>query len=289
MNAMTVQSVPLISEPVEKRYLTMGLCALVTGGSRGIGKGIAIVLAHEGYDLAITYATALDEARETAEKIRLAGRRCFIYQASLEQADVPAAIVQSAIKDLGHIDLLVNNAGLTRRGPLRTVTVEQLDFIYQLNWRAPLLCAQAAANHMIENNIRGNIINIASTRGIRAYPDDHYYGGMKAALIRSSESMALELSRYGIRVNVVAPGATMVRGDISREKAGKVSWAGKVPLGRFGTPEEVGHLVAYLASEHAAYITGAVVKIDGGLILPGMPEDASPEAGYGWAGPIKDA
>jgi len=266
----------------------MERCALVTGGSRGIGKGIALVLAREGYDLAITYATAADEDRETAELVRKAGRRCFVYQASLEEAAVSSAIVQAAINDLGHLDLLVNNAGLTRRGSLRTVTVEQLDLIYQLNWRAPLLCAQAAANHMIANNIRGSIINIASTRGIRAYPDDHYYGGMKAALIRASESMALELSRYGIRVNVIAPGATLVRGDTSREQAGKVGWSAKVPLGRYGTPEEVGHLAAYLASEQAGYITGAVVKIDGGLILPGMPEDPSPEAGYGWAGPMKE-
>jgi NAD(P)-dependent dehydrogenase (short-subunit alcohol dehydrogenase family) len=258
---------------------------LVTGGGRGIGRGIALVLAGNGYDVAITYATAESEALETSDKVRAAGRRCLVYQASLEHDDVPAAVVRSACADLGQINLLVNNAGLTRRGSLLTATVEQLDFIYRLNWRAPMLCAQAAARHMIDRNIRGSIINIASTRGIRAYADDHYYGGMKAALIRSSESLALELSQYGIRVNVIAPGATMIRGEISREVAGTVSWAGKVPLGRFGTPEEVGHLVAFLASDQAAYITGEVVKIDGGLILPGMPEDASPEAGYGWGRP----
>ena len=261
----------------------MRRCALVTGGSRGIGRGIVLALAAEGSDVFLTYANAADEAADTAELARAHGGACHVCQASLEETEAAGEVVARAVRDLGHLDLLVNNAGLTRLAFLPDVTTEQLDFIYRLNWRAPLLCAQAASAQMIRQGIRGSIINIASTRGIRAYANDHFYGAMKAALIRTSESLALELSRHGIRVNVIAPGATMIRGEITREKAAEVSWAGKVPLGRFGTPEEVGQLAVFLASDKAAYITGAVVKIDGGLILPGMPEDASPEAGYGWA------
>ncbi len=258
-------------------------CALVTGGSRGIGRGIVLALAAEGYDLALTYATAAEEAEETAEQARSFGGACFVHQASLEKKEVAETVVDEAVRDLGRLDLLVNNAGVTRFAYLEDVTADQLDFIYHLNWRAPLLCAQAAAGHMIRQETRGSIINIASTRGIRAYANDHFYGAMKAALIRTSESLALDLSRHGIRVNVIAPGATMIRGEVTKEAAATVSWASKVPLGRFGTPSEVGQLAVYLASDQATYITGAVVKIDGGLILPGMPEDASPESGYGWA------
>ncbi len=258
-------------------------CALVTGASRGIGRGIATVLAAAGYDLAITYASEAAEAAETARLVQQTGGRCLVYQAELQDPAVPEQVAGQAAGDLGRIDLLVNNAGLTRHSLVRTITTGQMDLIYNLNWKAPILCAKSVANHMVDRGIQGSIINIASTRGIRAYPDDLLYGGMKAALIRASESMALELSEYGIRVNVIAPGATMVRGRISRAEAAKVSWAGKIPLGRFGTPEEVGQAVAFLASDQAAYITGAVLRIDGGLILPGMPEDDSPESGYGWA------
>ncbi|MCK9252745.1 MAG: SDR family oxidoreductase [Clostridiales bacterium] len=262
-------------------------CALVTGGSRGIGRGIAVVLARSGYDLAITYASAEEEAVQTAAQVQESGGRCFVYQAALENDGVPETVASQAIADLGRLDLMVNNAGLTRLATLGKLDSGLMDFVYRLNWRAPMLCAQAAARHMIDRQIQGSIVNIASTRGIRAYGNDHLYGAMKAALIRSSESLALELSAYGIRVNVIAPGATMVRGEINRETAAQIGWAHKIPLGRYGTPEEVGHAVAYLASDQAAYITGAVLKMDGGLILPGMPEDPSPEAGYGWARPKK--
>ena len=262
-------------------------CALVTGGSRGIGRGIAVVLARSGYDLAITYASAEEEAVQTAAQVQESGGRCFVYQAALENDGVPETVASQAIAALGRLDLMVNNAGLTRLATLDKLDSGLMDFVYRLNWRAPMLCAQAAARHMIDRQIQGSIVNIASTRGIRAYGNDHLYGAMKAALIRSSESLALELSAYGIRVNVIAPGATMVRGEINRETAAQIGWAHKIPLGRYGTPEEVGHAVAYLASDQAAYITGAVLKMDGGLILPGMPEDPSPEAGYGWARPKK--
>ena len=134
---------------------------------------------------------------------------------------------------------------------------------------------------MVEKNIEGSIINIASTRGFRSYPEDAVYGGLKAALIRSTESMALDLSRYGIRVNCIAPGATRVRGSFEHEDL-EVGIGPKVPMGRLGSPADVGNAISFLISEKATYITGVTLKIDGGLILPGMPEDMSPDAGYGW-------
>lgn len=258
-----------------------GKCALVTGGSRGIGKGICEVLASHGYDIATTYASAKDEGEETKTIIEATGRRCFLYHAELQNAEVPQQICEQAIKDLGRVDVLVNNAGQTRHNRISQTTVEQIDYLYGLNFRAGMMCMAVISKHMIDNGIQGNIINIASTRGIRSYPTDSIYGGLKAALIRVTESAALELSGHGIRVNCIAPGMTMVRGSYD-EQSLRSGWMAKIPLRRAGTPAEVGHLAAYLCSEKAAYITGDTIKIDGGLILPGMPEDGSPEAGYGW-------
>lgn len=256
-------------------------CAFITGGSRGIGSGISQILAAEGYDIAFTYTTALDESEVLADKIRSSGRRCFFYQADLQNADVPERVTTQAIADLGRLDVLVNNAGRTRLNRTTTLELELIDFLYGLNYRNPMLCSKIAARHMIDNNILGSIINIASTRGIRSYPDDAIYGGLKAALVRSTESMALDLAPHGIRVNCVAPGATQVRGSFEPEGL-KVGIGPKVPMGRLGSPADIGNAIAFLVSDKASYITGATLKVDGGLILPGMPEDMSPDAGYGW-------
>lgn len=257
--------------------------AFVTGASRGIGRGIAMVLAKAGYDVAITYNTKEDEAKALAEEITAMGRRCFYYQASMELPDIPEKVTSKAIKDLGGIDLLVCNAGLTRHNSLLKLDRELIDFVYGLNYRSYLLCSKMAGQFMVENKIKGSIIFISSTRSIRAYPEDCIYGSLKAALNRAVESMALEMSHYGIRVNCVAPGAIAVRGDLSSEKLSESNFSKKIPAGRMGTPEDIGHMVEYLASDRAAYITGDTIKVDGGLILPGMPEDSSKEAGYGWS------
>lgn len=256
--------------------------AFVTGGSRGIGNGIVRVLAEAGYDMAFTYNTKSDEAMSLQKEIGALGRRCFCYQASLQEADVPEKVTARAAGDLGRLDVMVCNAGLTIHTNLLKMDEAQMDFAYGLDFRNYILCAKAAARHMIDSKIQGCIIFITSTRGIRAYPEDPLYGGMKAALHRACESMALELSKYGIRVNCAAPGATRVRGETT-EEALHSGYAWKIPAKRFGTPEEVGGLVKYLVSDEARYITGTVVKMDGGLILPGMPGDESPEAGYAWS------
>lgn len=252
--------------------------AFVTGGSRGIGRGICEILAQSGYDIAFTYSSAEKEAEELAEYVRGIGRKCFYYQASLEKDDVPVNVTNQAISDLGRLDVLVNNAGQTKHNRIPQTTAEQIDFIYGLNFRNGILCSSVASKHMIENEIKGNIIFITSSRGERAYPTDSIYGGLKAALKRAAESMALELAQHDIRVNCVAPGNTRTRGDVNKRNA-EGGWVKKIPLGRAGTPQEVGYLVEFLCSDKAEYITGVSVRIDGGLILPGMPEDNSP---HGW-------
>ncbi len=253
-------------------------CALVTGGSRGIGRGIARVLAREGYDIAITYATKDDEAQITKEGIEKDfGRRCEVFQASFDKPETPDIVMPEIIRALGRMDVLVCNAGVTRHSSLQELTDEMVDFLINLDFRSYVLCSRAAARHMIKHGLKGNIVYITSTHSVRAYPTDGMYGAMKSALNRSVESFALDMAPYGVRVNAVAPGATRVRpmndwyADI----------AGRIPLGRVGEPEDVGELVAFLISEKASYITGVTVKIDGGLVLPGMPE----KTGFpGWNG-----
>jgi NAD(P)-dependent dehydrogenase (short-subunit alcohol dehydrogenase family) len=244
----------------------------ITGGSRGIGAGIVQVLSDSGYDIAFTYHEKEDAAEALKKETIAKGRRCFYYQAALEDPEVPLTVTAQAAKDLGGIDLLVCNAGLTRHNDLLNLDPALIDFVYGLNFRSYMLCSKVAANDMVQRGVPGNIIFITSTRGIRAYPEDSLYGGFKAALNRAAESMALDMAKHHIRVNCVAPGATAVRGDYSLEKLSSGIFPPKIPLGRLGTPREVGYLVRYIASDEAAYMTGNVVKLDGGLILPGMSE-----------------
>jgi glucose 1-dehydrogenase len=179
------------------------------------------------------------------------------------------------VEEFGQIDALVNNAATHTYRKLNDMKLEEILRIIHVNFLGAILMSQLAAVHMSNG---GSIVHITSTRAHRAYLYDSIYGSMKAALTRAAESMALEFADYGIRVNCVAPGAIAREPNTERgNKLGK-----KIPLGRMGTPDDIGNAVAWLCSDEASYITGITLRVDGGLILPGMPEDVSPEAGYGW-------
>lgn len=248
-------------------------CALVTGGSRGIGAGIVRRLAESGYDVAFTYSTAAEEAEHLAAELRnTTGQRIFYTQASLEERDTPRQVVTWAVGVLGHISLLVNNAGVTLGGSILSMPEENIDMLIGLDFRAYVMCTRYVARHMVKHGIHGNIICITSTHSVQAYPGDSMYGAVKSALNRACESWALDLAPYGIRVNCIAPGATRVR-DFGKPNRFYDCLAPKIPLGRIGTPEEMGEAVLFLSdNEKAGYITGVTLKIDGGLVLPGMPE-----------------
>ncbi len=251
----------------------MNKTAVVTGASHNIGQGIAIVLAEYGYDLAITYRSNEEGARDTERVVKDLGRKCYVYQSALDLAQSPQELMDKAHKDLGKIDLLVCNAANPGfRCSILTATPEMVDNIYASNYRNYITCAGAAARYMVADKTEGNIIFITSTRAEAAYVDDYLYGSLKAAIKRATESIALDLSSYNIRVNCVAPGAVWQPRPGMEEHMKSPFVTESIPLHRVGTPREIGEAVAYVASDKAAYMTGTTVRLDGGLILPGMME-----------------
>jgi len=261
----------------------MGKTIFVSGGSRGIGKGIVTAFAASGYDVAFTYYSQQSEAEilkeSLAEKYKV---RIFIRQAALQEDGVAESVMEWSADVLGHLDIVVCNAGMTIHTNFLEMKKEEADYSFSLNFLSYLICAKEAARHMKERKIKGRIIMITSTRGLCTYPEDPLYGGMKAALHRACESLALEFSGDGITVNCIAPGNTAVRGNYTREELTALRFQRKIPAGRAGTPNEVAELVKLLASDDGEYITGSIFKIDGGLILPVMPLDFSEDAGPGW-------
>ncbi len=287
--------------------------ALVTGGSRGIGKGIALALAEEGYDIVISYASKEDDASAVVKKIRENhGRQGYCFQASLDKPGAGHELFRKAVEALGGLDLLVNNAGQTICEPIFGITEKNMDHLINLDFKSFIIMMRDATKYMIDHDIKGNIINITSSRGERAYPECGIYCGLKAALNHAIKAFALDVSGYGIRINNVAPGATRIRtkDELFAMKNGEKSdyfWKDEfadkskpigadfwdelgeaIPLGRSGLPEDVANAVVFLSSEKASYITGITLRIDGGLIIPGMPEGFAGQGGLaagGWGRP----
>jgi len=259
--------------------------AIVTGASSGIGKGISMVLAREGYDISTAYHSN-DEGIKELESIVAGtyGRRFHAVQGDLSDPAFAERYGEEAIETLGEVHLLVNNAGAGYMKKLVDIETEDMLRFINIDFVAPVILMRAVSRHMLGKGIRGSLINITSTRAERAYPHDSLYGGMKAGLRRASESIAIELAMHGIRVNNVAPGATAIErvSDDYYKELGE-----KIPLRRVGKPEDIGEAVLWLASDAASYITGSSLKVDGGLILPGMPEqDDETVKYYGWE-PVK--
>ncbi|AEI40920.1 SDR family NAD(P)-dependent oxidoreductase [Paenibacillus mucilaginosus] len=255
--------------------------AIVTGASSGIGKGISLVLARAGYHISTVYKSnelGIQELEQTVKGTY--GRQFHAVQGDLSDPAFVERYAAEAIRELGEVHLLVNNAGAGFVKHLFDIGTEEMLAFIHIDFVAPMLLMKHVGRHMKEKGIRGSLINITSTRAERAYPHDSLYGGMKAGLRRAAESIAIELAMHGIRVNNVAPGAT----EIERGSAAFYDKLGeKIPLRRVGQPEDIGEAVLWLASDAASYITGASLKVDGGLILPGMPEkDDETTKYYGW-------
>lgn len=238
--------------------------ALVTGAGTGIGRGIAIVLAQEGYDVAVHYNASRDTALTACEEIEKLGVRAVPIQADLSDMEGVKRLFREYTKNFDTLDTYVNNSGITTGGRFLETTEETFDTICTVNWKGAYFCIQSAAKLMAEKNTKGNIVVITSNQQEIIYPGSSAYGSMKSALVRLCKFAALELAPNGIRVNAIAPGFT----DTGEIRMGiKEPTYDLIPLRRWCTPEEVGNVVLFLCSKWAASITGTCIIMDGGAVL----------------------
>ena len=244
-----------------------GQIALVTGGSRGIGVGIAVELARAGADVAIT-ARRSEALQATSQEIEALGRRAFPVELEVTRLSSIRDAVTSVEQDFGPISILVNNAGINIPRPATEVTEEQWDQIFDINLKGVFFCSKEVGRGMIERQ-RGKIINVSSAAGLIPADERSAYCSSKAGVVMLTRVLALEWAPHKITVNAVAP--TFVETELARQTLDRPGvrdyWTTRIPLGRIATVEEVAAAVVYLASPAADFITGTVLPIDGGLTM----------------------
>lgn len=243
-----------------------GKCALVTGASRGIGRAIALKLASEGAKVALNFAGSAAAAEEVKKEIEAAGGEAITVQADVSDPTSVEAMVQTVSEAFGQIDILVNNAGITRDGLLLRMKDEDFDAVINTNLKGIFYTTKLVSKLMMKKRF-GRIVNMASVVGLTGNAGQTNYAAAKAGVIGFSKSAAKELAARGITVNMVAPG--FIETDMTAvipEKA-KEAMMGGIPLGRAGKPEDVANAVLFLVSDQAAYITGQVLKVDGGMVM----------------------
>jgi 3-oxoacyl-[acyl-carrier protein] reductase len=247
--------------------------ALVTGGSSGIGKGICLHLADQGWDVATTYAHNREGARATARALREKGRRVLVEPCDVGYRDQVASFFEKVVEELGGPPrLVVNNAGVQSWGPLLEMTDEDWDPVIRTNLKGAFLGTQIGARLMVDHGIRGSIVNIGSGCNKVPFPRLVSYTASKGGIEMLTRSAAIELGRHGIRVNCVAPGAIEI--ERTKEEAPDYAeiWGKQAPLGRVGVPGDVARAVAWLASDEAEFVTAQTIWVDGGAFsLPNWP------------------
>ena len=243
-----------------------GKVALVTGASRGIGQATAIELAKAGADVVVNFIGNEAVAQETVEKIEALGRKAIKIKANVGDADDVQAMVDEAIATFGHIDILVNSAGITRDGLLIRMKDSDWDDVLNINLKGVYLVTKAVAKLMVKQRA-GRIINMTSVSGVTGNVGQANYAAAKAGVIGFTKTCAKELAARGITVNAVAPGfIETAMTDVLPEKI-KEGIAATVPFGRMGQPGEIASVVTFLASDFASYITGQVLNVDGGMVM----------------------
>ena len=243
-----------------------GKIALVTGAGRGIGRATALRLAREGASVVINYKANRDAAEESLRQVTAEGARAWLVQADVsEPADADRLVKQALEHAGGRIDVLVNNAGITRDNLLLRMSLEEWDAVLDLNLRGAFLVTKAALRPMMRQRA-GRIVNIASVAGITGNAGQANYSAAKAGLIAFTRTIAREMALRNITANAVAPGLIPTELTASLPQQVKDALVAQTPLGRMGTPEDVAGVVAFLSSDDAAYITGQVIVVDGGMV-----------------------
>ncbi|SFI83906.1 3-oxoacyl-[acyl-carrier-protein] reductase [Myroides guanonis] len=245
--------------------LLEGKIAIITGASRGIGRGVARIFAEQGADVAFTYSSSAQAAEELEKELSALGVRAKGYQSNAADFDQAQQLVDQVLVDFGNIDVLINNAGITKDNLLMRLSESDFDSVIEINLKSVFNMTKAVQRTMLKNR-KGSIINMSSVVGVKGNAGQTNYAASKAGVIGFSKSVALELGSRNIRCNVIAPGfiETEMTAKLGEEVV-KV-WRDAIPLKRGGTPEDVANACVFLASELSSYITGQVINVDGGML-----------------------
>ena len=245
--------------------LLEGKNAIITGASRGIGKGIAEVFAKHGANVAFTYSSSAEAANQLEKELQELGVKAKGYKSDAAEFKQAEELIKNVQQDFGSIDILVNNAGITKDNLLMRMSEEDFDKVIEVNLKSVFNMTKAVQRTMLKQR-HGSIINMSSVVGVKGNAGQANYAASKAGMIGFSKSMALELGSRNIRTNVIAPGF------IETEMTGKLDekvvegWREAIPLKRGGTPEDIANTCVFLASDLSAYITGQVINVDGGML-----------------------
>jgi 3-oxoacyl-[acyl-carrier protein] reductase len=243
-----------------------GRLAIVTGGGRGIGRAVAVRLAAEGANVAISYRSNDDAAQETAEAVREAGVECELFKGDVASPEDVQVLFEGVSDAFGRLDILVNNAGVTRDNLIMRMKEEEFDEVLRTNLGGTYLCTRAALRPMIRARW-GRIVNVSSVVGLVGNAGQANYAASKAGIIGFTKSVAREVAQRGITANAVAPGYVETELTGSLPENVKETIRTQVPMGRFGEAQEVAEVVTFLAGEGAGYVTGQTIAVDGGMTM----------------------
>jgi 3-oxoacyl-[acyl-carrier protein] reductase len=243
-----------------------GRVALVTGGGRGIGRAIAVRLAREGARVVVSYRSNDATAEETAELVRKAGVECEIFKGDVASPEDVEALMKGVGEGFGAVEILVNNAGTTRDNILLRMKDAEFDEVLATNLKGTYLCTRAVLRGMVRARW-GRVVNISSVVGLLGNAGQANYAASKAGIIGFTKSVAREVASRGITANAVAPGYVETELTGVLPESIKEQIMGQVPMGRLGEPEEIAEVVAFLAGDRAAYVTGQTIAVDGGMVM----------------------
>jgi 3-oxoacyl-[acyl-carrier protein] reductase len=238
---------------------------IITGGSRGIGRGIALVLAKHGANIAFTYSSSVDSAISLTEEISALNVKCKGYQSNAANFEDSQKLVDQILLDFDNIDVLINNAGITKDNLLMRMTEEDFDKVIDVNLKSVFNMVKAVQRTFLKNR-SGSIINISSIVGVKGNAGQANYAASKAGIIGFSKSIALELGSRNIRSNVIAPGFIQTEMTEKLNQDVVNQWISGIPLKRGGTTEDVANLCLFLSSDLSSFITGQVINVDGGML-----------------------
>ncbi len=245
--------------------LLEGKTAIITGASRGIGKGIAQIFAKQGANVAFTYSSSVEAAKALENELNGLGVKAKGYQSNAASFEEAQKLADEVVKEFGSIDVLVNNAGITKDNLLMRISEEDFDTVIEVNLKSVFNMTKAVQRTMLKQR-KGSIINMSSVVGVKGNAGQTNYAASKAGIIGFSKSVALELGSRNIRSNVVAPG--FIETEMTAKLDEKVvdEWRAGIPLKRGGSPEDVANVCVFLASDMSAYVTGQTLNVDGGML-----------------------